>query len=251
MAAISSLLIIVALSLIVTRVATAILVATGLESRVARFQARSALSGAGFTTSESEQITSHPLRRRVVMTLMLLGNAGLVGAASTLILGFRGGAVGSDGWRVLELVVGLVALVYVSRNPWVDRRLTALIARALKTYTDLPERDLGGLLKLSGRYEVSELAIDPGEWVADRTLAELDLRDEGVVVLAVNRGDGTFVGAPAGATRVYPGDTLVLYGQGDDLRELDCRPAGVEGDQRHDDAIRRHAHRVATQPEAP
>ncbi len=250
MAAISTLLLLVALSLVVTRVATAILVATGMDGRAARFQARSALTGAGFTTTESEQITAHPLRRRVVMTLMLLGNAGLVGAASTLILGFRGGAVGADGYRVLELVLGLIALVYLSRSPRVDRRLTALIARVLHDHTDLAERDLGGLLKLSGSYEVSELAVDAGEWVADRTLAELDLRDEGVVVLGVDRTAGGYTGAPVGATRIRPGDTLVLYGRGDDLHELDSRRAGPEGDRRHEEAVARQLRRVAAEQAA-
>ena len=35
----------------------------GLSAEVATFQAQSAFSGAGFTTSESEAIVSHPLRR--------------------------------------------------------------------------------------------------------------------------------------------------------------------------------------------
>lgn len=70
--AISSLLLVVAVSLLATRVATVILVATGMSRAVARFQARSALTGAGFTTSESEAMVNHPVRRRVVMALRAL-----------------------------------------------------------------------------------------------------------------------------------------------------------------------------------
>lgn len=97
MVAIASLLLIVALSLLVTRVAAVILVATGTAHHVARFQARSAFTGAGFTTSESERVVNHPLRRKVIATLMLLGNVGIVGAAGTAILGFQRGAVGQAG----------------------------------------------------------------------------------------------------------------------------------------------------------
>ena len=52
--------------------------------------------------------------------LMLLGNVGIVGKASSAILSFQGGALGREGWRVAELCVGLVALVFISRSCWVD-----------------------------------------------------------------------------------------------------------------------------------
>lgn len=143
------------------------------------------------------------------------------------------------GWRILELVAGLLALVFLSRSSWADRRLTTLIGRVLKRYTDLPTRDLDGLLDLSGSYEVSELAVDPGDWVANRTLGELGLRDEGVAVLGITRPGGHYQGAPVGSTTIHPGDTLVLYGQGDCLNEIDHRPAGSEGDHGHQAAVAR------------
>ncbi len=239
MYAISSLLLVVAVSLIITRVATVILVASGLSRQAARFQARSAFTGAGFTTTESESVVNHPLRRKVVMTLMLLGNAGIVASASTLIIGFRGGSAANAGWLILELVAGLLALVFISRSSWADRRLTSLIGRVLRRYTDLPARDLDGLLDLSGSYAVSELAVDPADWVANRTLGELGLRDEGVAVLGITRPGGDYQGSPVGSTTIFPGDTLVLYGQAESLRELDHRPAGPEGDSRHQAAVAR------------
>ena len=78
MVAISTLLLVVAISLLITRVATVILTATGMSRESARFQARSAFSGSGFTTRESETVVDHPVRRRVIGTLMLLGSAGTV-----------------------------------------------------------------------------------------------------------------------------------------------------------------------------
>ena len=240
MIAVASLLLVVVISLVVTRVATVILTATGMSRASARFQARSAFTGAGFTTSESERVVDHPVRRRVIATLMLLGNAGIVAAASSTILGLRGGAIGSAYWRVLELVGGLLALVWLSRSAWVDRRLTALISRLLRRYTDLPTRDRESLLELSGDYAVSELATQPHDWVAERRLDQLELRREGVVVLGITRSDGRYFGVPHGSTVVHAGDVLVLYGQQERLAEIDHRMAGAEGDRQHEAAVRAH-----------
>lgn len=250
MVAITSLLFVVAVSLLITRVATVILTATGMSRQSARFQARSAFTGAGFTTSESEEVVNHPLRRRVIATLMLLGNAGIVATASSAILGLRSGGWGAAGWRSLELVLGLLVLLYLSRSQWVDVRLTRLIGRLLRRYTDLPTRDLDNLLDLSGRYAVSELAVREGDWLVGRCLAELDLASEGILVLGITRRDGRYVGAPQPATRVCAGDVLVVYGEEDWVDELDRRPAGADGDRLHASAVVRqrdaqHAELVA------
>ncbi|HEX7355526.1 MAG TPA: TrkA C-terminal domain-containing protein [Mycobacteriales bacterium] len=239
MIAIATLLLVVTISLIVTRVATVILTASGLSRQAAQFQARSAFTGSGFTTSESERVVDNPLRRRVIMTLMLLGNAGIVAAASTTILGFRGGGIGHQGWRVLELVAGLVALLYLSRSRWVDQRLTRLIKRAIDRYTDLPTRDLAGLLDLSGEYAVNELAVTERDWIAGRRLQDLALRDEGAVVLGITRKSGVYLGAPTGETVLDAGDILIVYGRGELLRELDDRPVGPGGDLAHAAAVAR------------
>lgn len=234
--AIGSLLVVVALSLVVTRVATVILVATGMSRSTARFQARSAFTGSGFTTKESEEVVGHPIRRRVVMTLMLLGNAGIVAVASSLIIGFRSG--GHTQWiSILELTVGLGALLALSRSSTVDRRLTRLIRRLLERHTDLATRDLASLLDLTGNYAVGELHLEEGDWLVGRPLGDLGLRDEGVAVLGVTRGDGSHLGVPGGWTVLGAGDTAVIYGRSEALDELDRRPAGPVGDGRHEAAV--------------
>ncbi len=233
MIAIASLLAVVTLSLVVTRVATVVLVATGLSAQEARFQARSALTGTGFTTREAESVVSHPLRRRVVMALMLIGNAGLVAAASSLIIGFRGGGTGAELWRVLELIGGISLLVFVTLNRRIDRWLTGVIAGVIDRHTKLPRRDLGGLLQLSGGYSVKELAVTDDDWLAGRQLGELGLRDEGIVVLGITRQHGQYLAAPTGTTEVLPGDVLIVYGRNESLEDVDHRQPGELGDRQH------------------
>lgn len=220
-------------SLLITRVATVALVLTGMSQQDARFQARSALSGTGFTTSEAEQVVNHPVRRRIVMGLMMLGSAGLVTGVATVMLGFVHASSGEALQRVGVILGALLALYLLSRSPWFDRRLSRLIAALLRRFTDIESRDYGSLLHLAGDYGVAELAVREGEWLAGHSLDELDLRSEGVAVLGVERADGTFLGAPRFDTVVCPGDTLVLYGPQARIDELDDRVTGVAGDQAH------------------
>lgn len=238
MAALVSLLVVLVVSLLVVRIATVALTVTGLSQESARFQARSAFTGAGFTTQESERVVSHPVRRRIVMLLMLLGNAGIVTVVSSLILSFanvdgRGGWTASAWFRVVVLVLGLTAFWGLSYSRWVDRLISRWVMRGLKRWTRLDVRDYSGLLHLAGEYMVAELQVQPGDWLADRTLAELRLSDEGVVVLGVEKPDGRYVGAPRGLTRLEPHDTILLYGRQDVVEKLDVRRAGHRGDREH------------------
>ena len=57
----------VIVSLLVVRVATEALVLTGLSRDLARFEARSAFTGTGFTTQDSAKVTNDPVRRRIIM----------------------------------------------------------------------------------------------------------------------------------------------------------------------------------------
>jgi len=88
MAAALALLVLLAGSVIIVRIASVVLRLTGLPDHVARFQSISALTGAGFTTTESEAIVNFPIRRKTVIALMILGNLGLVSVASTMIVAF-------------------------------------------------------------------------------------------------------------------------------------------------------------------
>src|SRR5690349_22556347 len=88
MIGVASLLVFMFLALLITRVATVMLRVTGLSHEAARFQARSAFSVVGFTTTESEDIVGHPVRRNIVLVLMLLSTAGIVTTIGSLLLSF-------------------------------------------------------------------------------------------------------------------------------------------------------------------
>ena len=87
---------VLALSLILTRVATVALTMMGLSYEVAKFQARSPFTGTGFMTKEVEKVVSHPVRRRIIAMLMIIRNAGLVTIILSLILSLTGFTKGTQ-----------------------------------------------------------------------------------------------------------------------------------------------------------
>lgn len=233
-----SFLVVVTLSLIIERVATVALTLTGLSRDVAAFQARSAFTGTGFTTSEAEQVLSHPARRRIIMLLIGMRGFEVIAGVSTLVLAFVGTTESRVGVaRAFWLCMGLVALWLLASSPWVNRHLSKLIARALRRWTTLDVRDYTNLLGLTDGHSVLEMLVDEDSWLAYKQLNALDLPEEGVRVLAIRRADGGFVGAPHGASVIYPRDTLILYGRAERLAEIVQRQTGLGGDQAHDDAV--------------
>ena len=238
MVAIVSLLFVITISILITRVATVALAHTGLSKQSARFQARSAFTGVGFTTEESEKVVNHPVRRRILLLLMLLGNAGIVTAMSSLILTFVGdGSSTSLPLKVGLLIVGIAVLFSLANSHWVDHRLSNLISWALARYSSLDVKDYASLLQLTGDYRVTELHVEAHDWLACRQLQELGLRDEGILVLGMHRKDGTYLGAPRGPTKILPDDTLIVYGRIPSLEQLDQRRKGFLGDMEHHEAV--------------
>ena len=238
MAALISVFIAITLSLLITRIATEALTLTGLSRATASFQARSAFTGAGFTTAESEAVVKHPVRRRIIMWLIFLGNAGIVTVISSLVLTFVSTNSIQNGLsRLLYLFLGLAILWLFATNKAFNRLLTRLVRKALRRWTDLDLRDYARLLHLRGEYQVSEIEVEDDSWLANKKLKELRLRDEGIAVLGIQRNDGSYVGAPHGDTCVCPGDTLILYGRKTALMELDIRREGIAGEEAHQQAI--------------
>ena len=162
MASILSLVIVVTLSILIIRFTTIALVHTGLSRQVARFQARYAFTGVVSTTRESERWVSHPVRRRIITLLMLLGNVGIISVLASLILVFVDEQAGISDWiiKIEILLGGVITLWFLSRSQEVDRALSKWIDHLLNKYTDIKVRDYAGILYLSGDYEITEMLVE-------------------------------------------------------------------------------------------
>ena len=222
MAAVLGLLILILLSVIVNRIGTVALTLTGLSREMARFQARSAFSTTGFTTNETEAIVNHPVRRRIIYSLMWVGNVGLVGVIATTVSTFttNEGDPYSLGARLGIMATGLALLLALAMSRWVDDQLFRAIGWALKNLTMDEIHDYRNLLHLAEGYSVTEIPVELDNWPIGKRLDELRLSQIGVNVLGIHRADGDFVGSPVGATYVRHGDRLIVYGSRKDVRRF-------------------------------
>jgi hypothetical protein len=250
MIAIFSLFTVAILSLLVTRIAAMALMFTGLSSEAARFQARSAFSGVGFTTAESELIMNHPVRRKIIMILMLLGNIGIATVVATVMVSLLSTAVSENWLRNVLLFVGCLSLLWIiAVSHVVERNLNRIIAWGLKKWTRLEVQDYIAILHLQNEFAVWEMKVEPNDWLEGKSLLEAGLSREGVLILGIQRKGGFYIGAPQGISRIHEGDVLVMYGPMPRLEELDRRRTGEEGDQAHRDAIIDHQSELRAQAE--
>lgn len=221
MAALLIFLSVVAVSILVARITTRAFMLTGLSKETAEFQARSIITGTGFTTDEADHIVNHPVRRRIALTLMLVGNAGLVTAVSTFVLSFTStGTVAEALQRGLILAVGLGVLAYLALSDWVDRYLSRLIEWMLDRMMGFQVRDMHTILNLGGGFMVTRMEVDPESWLAGETLRTVSLPSEGLIVLAIEHPDGTVDYAPGADDCVPANGCVIVYGPENRIAQL-------------------------------
>ena len=135
-----------------------------------------------------------------------------------------------------------MGLLLLSSSAWVDRYLCRAISWALKRFTQLDARDYARLLHVREDYGVSDLRVQPGDWLAGRTLADAGLAQEGILVLGIECPGGTFIGAPAPDTEIRELDSLILYGRTPRIAEIDRRGSDREGERSHAEAVAEQKH---------
>jgi hypothetical protein len=208
MGAALSIFVLLSLSVFVTRIAAVALRITGLDEQSARFQSLSAFTGTGFTTREAESVVNYPIRRRIVMILMIAGNFGLVSVFATLVMSLV--ITEGDTDAVIEqvswLLGGLVLLWVLILNKRADRIICAFVGRILESTTFLGKRSFYRLLQVSDGYSVCEHSVGQLDHVEER------LKNLNLELLALKRADGDVMLEQPQTIRLEAGDSLVVFG---------------------------------------
>jgi hypothetical protein len=210
MSAAISLLIILTLSIMVTRIAAVALRMTGVPDGVARFQARSAFTGAGFTTSESEAVVNYPIRRKIIGFLMLLGNLGFISLLGTVTVTFlrTDNETHAMAGQVLWLAGTLVLLWFIAINPLADKIMCGLIGALLKRVTRLGEGRTVRLIQIADDYSLASYQVVDGAPVIGKSVGAV--LGAGPCLVGLRRADGGYHHKPAGDTILASGD-MVFY----------------------------------------
>ena len=240
-----ALLVIVLLSVTMIRAGSMALTLTGLSKEVAGFQARSAFLGVGYTTSESEKVTGHPVRRRIISTLMVLGYFGLGSGLVSVITVVTQSAAGELGRLLIIATTGATAIFALLGAKVLDPIISRAVRSALGKRYGVLIHDYAELLRVDKGYSVSNVQVSAGSWMEGYSLRELRLSDEGVLVLNVTRVSGVTLATPGPDTVLAEGDQLLSYGLEEDLLELARRPAGHEGDANHELGVGLHHGRLS------
>lgn len=216
----------ITVSMIIVRIGAVVLEMTGLDAETARFQALSAFTGTGFTTREAEDVVRHPQRRRIVSVLILLGSAGIITVLAGVIQALQARVNYQEQWvPLLDIALLLLAVFLVYRVliwPRLAVRIDRQLAAGLRRSFGLTPARIEELLAGAEGWGIVRFEVPDDCRFVNLTLGESRPRDQGVLILALERGKTT-IPSPDRDTKILPGDVLLAYGQVEQMEELFSR----------------------------
>lgn len=221
-------------SFVVVRIGAIAFQLTGLEWTLAKFQALSCFSGTGFTTKESELITSDKQRRKIATVLIILGNAGFVimiaTLASSLVPQETILSTLSESylpfnikpelvkWVNLAIIVIVVYGIYrIFTHEKFVSKMTAFLRKKIIKKEIFQKVTFEELLLATGGYGISRITLSAGSPVLNKTLANSQLREYDITVLATIR-NGETIANPSANMKILSGDELICFGKLENIR---------------------------------
>jgi len=220
------------ISILFVRGASIALMMTGLEKKKARFQALSAFSGTGFTTKEAELVINHPVRRKIMTWLMIMGNAGIV----TVIVTTTSSFATSRGFQLpinaLVLILGIFLIYKIMTHKKVVKKWENFIENKLIKSPAFEEASAEDLLHFLEGYGLVKKIIREGSPLVGCSISECRLNEKGALVLGIERGKN-WIPIPKASERMEIDDRLVVYGPNDVLKELSKFPTTLGTDKKN------------------
>jgi len=207
---------IIFISFLVVRAAAISLMFTGLDKKSAVFQALSAFTGTGFTTREAEKVINHPVRRKIISWLMILGNAGIV----SVIISATSSFVTSKSYNlpinVFILLLGIALIYKIATYKGFIKRWESFIEDKLAKSSYFEEEVLEDLLHFLEGYGLVRASIKKDSPLDGVLFSECKLCHEDLVVLGIERGK-KWIPIPKSDEKIMEGDKIIIYGN---LRSL-------------------------------
>ena len=206
-------------SVLLVKIGALMLEMTGMDPEWARFQALSAFTQTGFTTSEAEGAVNHPVRRRIISGLMLSGAASLI----TLVSVFVGTMALHDARQTTISLVAMAVAAFILWRIAASRRFSAFLHRTIKKRMEkmeiMPTTAMEFLVSQNNGYGIVRVLLDERSPQVGKTLADLGTIKQDVLVLSIQR-DETMIPVPKGPERLLAGDLLLCFGRVDSIARV-------------------------------
>ncbi|MBQ2582517.1 MAG: TrkA C-terminal domain-containing protein [Erysipelotrichaceae bacterium] len=207
---------IILIYMIIAELFTVVFRFTGLDEEKARFQVVSLLTGAGFTTAESELVVSSKQRRKLARWIMMFGyvfNITFVSAFINIFLSLKQTEIHSillDIAMPLGLVILLVAILRVPaiRN-WTDKQIRKIIDRLMggSDFNPLMVVD-----KVGDNSIITVLVKKLPDELSGRKLSDSELKSRHHILVLLVRPEGSQPSDAHADTMLKDGDEVTLYG---------------------------------------
>lgn len=189
---------------------------SGLTKEKATFQSISLLTCCGFTTSESEIITSNRVRRRIATAAMITGYSFSVIIVSLIINVFV--SLGQARNRqtmhwLLYAFGGFIIILIFTQLPFVKRAFEKIIEHIANVVLRKNKKEnIITLLDNYGRDAMAEVYINRvPEFMVDKTVLESKIKDKYRINILMFKRDGKVLDVTKD-TIFRPKDSLVVFG---------------------------------------
>ena len=189
---------------------------TGLTKEKARFQAISLFTNSGFTTSESEIITTDRFRRRIAIAAMINGYAFsviIVSLIINMILSLKEDMQGQT-LKIILIAFGIfVAIIIITQIPFVKRQFEKLIQFiTTKILRRNKNENIIIMLDNYGREAMAEIYLNRiPEFMVDVPLSEMKIKEKYHLNVLMVKRSGKVVDVNKD-TIFKKGDRLVVFG---------------------------------------
>ena len=204
---------------------------TGLATNKIKFQVASLFTGAGFTTAESELITTEDRRRKIAVGCMYSGHifsVVIMGLVLNLFFsiwtetGSEQASVTFTEWYfiVFYVALALFLMMVFLKIPPVNKRFQKFLENiAIKTSIRRRKTNLITVLDYYGRSAVVEIILNRiPDFAKDLSLIDMGLTKKyAMIILSIRRGNRRV--SVSKDTMLVEGDVIVAYGHITDIRD--------------------------------
>ena len=211
-------LIFLAVWLLILWIGSIALESTGLERAKSRFQALSALTGTGFTTTQAEAIVEHPKRRQIVTYLIFLGNTGIVAFIILVVLYARSGIAAPS---ILLITITVVVLLVIALSFWLGLidKLTNSFLKMMRKSHEESDLKVERVLHQTGDYALVQITVGKGSKIIGSNLKDTDFERNEIAVLAIERVDKS-IAQPGFTEQLKAGDLLLCYAKSTSINAI-------------------------------